>query len=100
MCGRHSQPLRHRYGALDPDTARPIFAAVLRGATHMAACGLAHRDIKLENVLLFERGRVALSDFGMACDAGARVRGRALVLRHTFVYIDAASAVPRVWRLA
>ncbi len=62
--------LVRKRGCLPPDEARVIFAGAVAGAGAVAAAGLAHRDIKLENVLLFGAPpayRVALSDFGMAC---------------------------------
>eukprot|EP00951_Prasinocladus_malaysianus_P028418 scaffold258858_cov47-Prasinocladus_malaysianus.AAC.1 len=56
-------------GKLSEDDARAAVIGILSGVSHMHTKGIAHRDLKLENVLLVE-GRplseVKIADFGMA----------------------------------
>lgn len=46
--------------------ARDIFRQLAGAVAHCHACQVAHRDIKLENVMLDPEGRVVLLDFGFA----------------------------------
>ena len=43
-----------------------IMKQIIEAVEHMHSCGVVHRDLKLENVLLTEDQRVVVSDFGFA----------------------------------
>jgi eukaryotic-like serine/threonine-protein kinase len=64
--GRTLRDLLREAGRLNPrqalDVLEPMLAAL--GAAHQA--GIVHRDVKPENVLLSDDGRVKVADFGLA----------------------------------
>ncbi|XP_036032661.1 LOW QUALITY PROTEIN: putative sperm motility kinase W [Onychomys torridus] len=51
---------------LKEDEARPIFNQIVSGVHFLHQKRIAHRDIKLENVLIDGAGNVKLCDFGMS----------------------------------
>jgi protein-serine/threonine kinase len=43
-----------------------LFKQLLRGVAYLHSHGIAHRDIKLENLLLTEEGHLKITDFGVS----------------------------------
>ena len=53
-------------GGLNDKFTRGLFLQVLDGVEHMHVKGVAHRDIKLENIFLDENVIPKVADFGLA----------------------------------
>ncbi|KAL9616402.1 MAG: hypothetical protein Q9160_008728 [Pyrenula sp. 1 TL-2023] len=49
-----------------PEDINCFFKQLLRGVNHLHQHGIAHRDIKLENLLLSEEGYIKITDFGVS----------------------------------
>ncbi|MDI2130862.1 WD40 repeat domain-containing serine/threonine protein kinase [Yinghuangia seranimata] len=54
------------HGPLSVDRAADVAAAVLSALDALHAAGVLHRDVKPDNVMLADDGRVLLTDFGIA----------------------------------
>jgi eukaryotic-like serine/threonine-protein kinase len=64
--GRTLRDLIDEGGPLTPRQAFDILEPVLAALAAAHAAGIVHRDVKPENVLLAEDGRVKVADFGLA----------------------------------
>jgi serine/threonine protein kinase len=53
-------------GTYPEATARTHFAQILSGLRHLHQLGVAHRDIKLENIMLTQGGEACLIDFDLS----------------------------------
>ncbi|KAL8269900.1 hypothetical protein Esti_006185 [Eimeria stiedai] len=56
----------HPKGHLSEDSARRLFMDVAKGVAYLHSQSVVHRDLKLDNMLLDDKGRVRLIDFGFA----------------------------------
>jgi serine/threonine protein kinase len=56
--------------------AKKIFKQIIDGLKYIHSKYIAHRDIKLDNILLDGKGSVKIADFGVSkqCQAGAKMR--------------------------
>ena len=61
-------------GCVAEAECRRLFAQVLSGLREAHAAGIAHRDLKLENIVLAADGRAKLVDFGPARSTARRPR--------------------------
>ena len=64
--GRTLRDLMNERGRLSPRDALDIMDGILAGLTAAHAAGIAHRDVKPENVLLTSGHSVKVADFGLA----------------------------------
>ena len=78
--GRNVQDLLRRRGTLTPEEVVPILDQTAMALSHLHARGLVHLDVKPQNLVLTDDGRLKVIDFGLAQPAGqpaATVGGRA-----------------------
>jgi len=78
-----------REGGLSEFAARPLMSGLLEGIQHIHKAGIAHRDIKLENLLLKD-GVVKISDF----DLSVAVEAMPTPTADTLSYVTALQATP------
>jgi serine/threonine-protein kinase len=64
--GQTLRDLLNSRGRLSPREALDVMAGVLGGLAAAHDAGIAHRDVKPENVLLNDSGAIKVADFGLA----------------------------------
>ncbi|MFL6073001.1 MAG: serine/threonine-protein kinase [Mycobacteriales bacterium] len=82
--------LRRRLGAhgpYGPFEAADLLRQVLDGLASVHDAGIVHRDVKPENVLIDERGRLLLTDFGIARIDGMNTVTASGMIMGTFAYM-------------
>ncbi|MDQ1494228.1 MAG: eukaryotic-like serine/threonine-protein kinase, partial [Actinomycetota bacterium] len=85
--GRTLRDLIRDRRRLMPQEALSILQPVLAALSAAHAAGLVHRDVKPENVLLADDGRVKVADFGLARAAANRAATSATTLIGTVAYL-------------
>lgn len=66
VAGRTLRDVLRDYGALSPEQALTILDPVLEALSAAHDAGFVHRDVKPENILISDDGRVKVTDFGLA----------------------------------
>ncbi len=64
--GQNLRQLLLTTGPLSPSRAVAVMEPVLRALASAHAAGIVHRDVKPENVLMGDDGRIKVADFGLA----------------------------------
>lgn len=65
--GKTVRELDNKFGGLGSDLVVAVFKQLSHTLCCMHSIGIAHRDIKGDNAMITENGRVVLVDFGLAC---------------------------------
>jgi serine/threonine-protein kinase len=85
--GRTLRQLLNERGRLSAGEALDIMAGVLAGLAAAHDAGVAHRDVKPENVLLTASGTVKVADFGLARSVAGAVQTKGGMIIGTAAYL-------------
>src|SRR2546423_2880619 len=86
-----------RRGPLAPSEASRVLRDVAWALAYAHAQGVIHRDVKPDNILLENGGRVLVADFGIAsavAGAGALITGRVVRARVFIIPVQALDGCP------
>jgi eukaryotic-like serine/threonine-protein kinase len=100
--GRSLDEIVRSDGPMAADAAAKIGADLAGAVAAVHAAGLLHRDIKVQNVIQDDSGRIVLMDFGAGEEIGAvkaRVAGTPLYIAPEVLAGGAASAASDVYAL-
>src|SRR5215469_7413943 len=85
--GHTLRQLLNQRGRLAPHDALDIMVGVLSGLAAAHQAGIAHRDVKPENVLLTSAGAVKVADFGLARSVAGAVQTKGGMIIGTAAYL-------------
>jgi serine/threonine-protein kinase len=74
--GQPLTALLARHGALPVERVVAVVSPICAGLAAAHAVGVVHRDLKPDNILLGKDGRVVITDFGIAHEAGLALEER------------------------
>ncbi|HEX2497444.1 MAG TPA: PASTA domain-containing protein [Actinomycetes bacterium] len=86
--GRTLRDVLVEHGPLTPRQAFSVLGPMLAALAAAHEAGLVHRDVKPENVLLADDGRVKVADFGLARVASAQSSTAPELLMGTVAYLS------------
>ncbi|HKA69438.1 MAG TPA: PASTA domain-containing protein [Actinomycetes bacterium] len=86
--GRTLRDVLVEHGPLTPRQAFSVLGPMLAALAAAHEAGLVHRDVKPENVLLADDGRVKVADFGLARMASAKNSTSPQLLLGTVAYLS------------
>ena len=85
--GKTLREILSKFGKIESNRALDVIAAVLAGLSALHRAGVIHRDVKPENIILANDGRIKVTDFGLARPA-SMAQSAAAPLLGTVAYIS------------
>ncbi|XP_044489102.1 mitogen-activated protein kinase kinase kinase 20-like [Mangifera indica] len=86
--GSLADRVKKNNGRLRESDVRRYARSVLQGLRHIHAKGFVHCDIKLQNVLVFDKGEAKIADFGLAKKSGKENQQEKFECRGTPLYMS------------